>query len=85
MRARWSCAIAVGLLISQAIRPDTILTRDNVSVNGSVLQVSDGQLKMRARFPTGEREVWIPLKDLQSIEFNSVTFNAVTCPLSPYR
>jgi hypothetical protein len=53
---------------------------DNLSINGSLVGMSNGVLRIKARFPSEEKEVWIPAKDVLSIEFNSVTFNAGAPP-----
>jgi hypothetical protein len=53
---------------------------DSLSIHGSLLEMSNGVLRIKARFPSGEKEVWIPVKDVQSIEFNSLTFNAGAPP-----
>ena len=74
MRARWSYA-AVLLLTCRSARPDTITMKDGVSVNCSVLEMSSGILELKAKFPSEEKDVRIPIKDVQSIEFNSLTTN----------
>ena len=75
MRIRLSCAIFLALLVCRPARPDTITTTDGSSVNGSVLGISNGVVKIQSRFPTKTKEIWVPLKNIQSIEFNSQTYN----------
>lgn len=74
MRPHWSYA-AVLLLACRSARPDTIAMKDGVSVNGSVSGLSNGILELKAKFPSEEKDVPIPIKDVQSIEFNSSTTN----------
>lgn len=74
MRPHWSYA-AVLLLTCRSARPDTIAMKDGVSVNGSVLELSNGILELKAKFPAEEKDVRIPIKDVQSIEFNSLITN----------
>jgi len=75
MRARCTCAIALALVTCGAARPDTITTKDSLSINGSLTEMSNGVVKIKARFPSAKKEVWIPVTDIQSIEFNLLTFN----------
>jgi hypothetical protein len=75
MRARWSFAIVLALLTCKAAHPDTITTKDNLSINGSLVGMSNGILTLKARFLSKEKEVWIPVEDVRSIEFNSLTSN----------
>jgi hypothetical protein len=75
MRAHWSCAVVLALLTCGSARPDTITVKDNLSIHGSLLGMSKGILTMKALFPSGEKEVRIPLKDVQTIEFNLQTSN----------
>jgi hypothetical protein len=80
MSARWSHAIVLILLTCRSVRPDTITMKDSLSINGSLLGMSNGVLKIKARFPSEEKEVWIPVKDVQSIEFNEQTSNVGAPP-----
>jgi hypothetical protein len=75
MRAHWSCAVVLALLTCGSARPDTITVKDNLGINGSLLEMSKGVLRMKARFPSEEKVVWISIEDVQSIEFNLLTSN----------
>jgi hypothetical protein len=75
MRARWGYAIVLALVTCRPIRPDTITMKDSLSINGSILGMSSGALRVKVQFPSEEKEVPIQLKDVQSIEFNLLTFN----------
>jgi hypothetical protein len=75
MKARWSCAIVLALLPWRSARPDTITMKDSLSIHGSLLGMSSEVLKIKAQFPSEEREVWIPVRNVQTIEFNLLTFN----------
>lgn len=77
MRFRWSYAMVLAALLAcKSVRPDTITMKDSISINGSLLGMSDGLIRIKARFPSEKKEMWIPVKDAQSIEFNSLTFNS---------
>jgi len=76
MKVRWSYVIVLALLCCKSACPDTITTRNNLSVNGSLVGMSNGVLRFKVRFPSEEKEVWIKVEDVQSIEFNSQTFNS---------
>jgi hypothetical protein len=75
MKSRWGCAIFLMLLVCRSARPDTITITEGSSVNGSILGVANGVVKIQSRFPSKTKEIWIPLKNIQNIEFNSQTFN----------
>jgi|SRR5579872_3382973 len=75
MKARWGCATVLVLLACRPVRPDTITMKDNLSINGSLLEMSNGLLKIEAQFPSQEKEVWIRVDEVGSIEFNLLTFN----------
>jgi hypothetical protein len=75
MKMTSGCAIFLMLLVCRSARPDTITTTEGSSVNGTVLGLSNGIVKIKARFPSKTKEIWVPLKNIQSIEFNSQTFN----------
>lgn len=74
MSAHWSYT-AVLLLTCGLARPDTITMKGGVSVNGSVLGMSSGNLEFKAQFASEEKDAKIPIQDLRSIEFNSLTTN----------
>jgi hypothetical protein len=75
MRARWSCAIVLALLACRPARPDTVTRTDGLSINGSIVEMSNGVLTLDAWFSSGEQRMPIPIKYIQSIEFNSDTRN----------
>lgn len=75
MRVRWSGAFAVALLCCRLARPDTITTKDNLSINGSVVGMSNGVVTIKAQFSSEEKKISIPIKYLESIEFNLLTNN----------
>ncbi len=66
----------LALLSCKSACPDTLTTKDNLSINGSLVGMSNGVLRFKARFPSQAKEVWIRVEDIQSIEFNSLTFNS---------
>jgi hypothetical protein len=80
MRIRWWCSMVLALLACRPARPDTITTTDNLSVHGSILGVANGELRIKSRFPSEEREIKISLKDIQTIEFDSDDFNKTDPP-----
>ena len=75
MKVHWGCIIVFALLGCGSARPDTITTKDNLSINGSLLEMSNGLLTIKARFSSKEKEVRVPVNDIQSIEFNLLTSN----------
>ena len=75
MKMSSGSAIFLMFLVCWPARPDTITTTDGSSVNGSVLGISNGVVKIQSRFPSKTKEIWVSLKNIQSIEFNSQTFN----------
>ncbi|MGA9133441.1 MAG: hypothetical protein WB384_15675, partial [Candidatus Sulfotelmatobacter sp.] len=75
MKVRRSCVIVLALLSCKWACPDTITTKDNLSINGSLVEMSNGVLKLKVRYPSKSKEVWIGVEVLQSIEFNHQTFN----------
>ena len=75
MKTSQGFAILLLLMVCHPARPDTITTTDGSSVNGSILEVSKNVVKIRSQFPSNTREIWVPVQDIQSIEFNSQTFN----------
>ena len=80
-RVWWSCAIVLTLLACRSASADTITMKDNISIHGSLLEMSNGLLRIRVRFPSEEeKEATIPVKDVQSIEFNLLTFNSGAPP-----
>jgi hypothetical protein len=80
MRAHSSCAIVMALLTCGSARPDTITMTNSISINGSLLGMSNGTLKVRARFLSEQKEMSIHIQEVQSIEFNSLTFNHTPPP-----
>jgi hypothetical protein len=81
MILRWNFAVILVLLACRSARPDTITMKDNLSINGSLMEMSNGTLKIRARFPSSEdKEMWIPVNGIESIEFNLVTLNPGSPP-----
>lgn len=80
MKFCWSYVIALISLSCRPVRPDTITMKDNLSINGSFLAMSDGVIRIKARFPSGDRDARIPVGEVQSIEFNSLTFNPAAPP-----
>ena len=83
MRVRWIYAILLALLTSKFAQSDTVLRKDNLSINGSLIGMANGVIKIMARFSSEEKEVWISVGDAQSIEFNSLTFNPGAPPKIP--
>lgn len=80
MKFRLWYVIALILLSCGAARPDTVTMKDSVSINGSLLAMSNGVITIKVRFPSEDREARIPVEDIQSIEFNSLTFNPTAPP-----
>ena len=75
MRVRWGYLIVITLLACKSVRPDTITTKDNLSIHGSLSGLAGGVLKIKARFPSEVKEVSIKIQDVQTIEFNSLDSN----------
>jgi hypothetical protein len=75
MRVRWVCGFALAVLCCEMARPDTITLKDNLSINGSLAGMSNGVVTIKARFSSGEKEMSIAIKYVQSIEFNLLTNN----------
>lgn len=67
--------VSFGLLFGSSVWSDTITTTDHLSVNGSLVNMSDGILTLNSRFNSGTRTLQIQKTAVQSIEFNSTTFN----------
>jgi hypothetical protein len=59
---------------------DTITKTDNLSVNGSLTNMSEGVITLEAEFPSSGKTpliktLHIPIRDVESIDFNDTTFN----------
>lgn len=80
MKFCWCYVIVLILLSCRTARPDTVTMKDSVSINGSLLAMSNGVITIKARFRSEDREARIPVEDIQSIEFNSLTFNPAAPP-----
>ncbi len=80
MKVPWSRLIVLALLTCNSAHPDTITMKDNVTINGALVGMSNGVLRVRVRFPSETKEVWIKAEEVQSIEFNLLTLNAGAPP-----
>lgn len=63
--------------------PDTVTTTGNLSINGSVTQMSGGTIVLQATFSSGKTTLTIPMSAVQSIGFNATTFNPGPPPKLP--
>ena len=68
-------SVVVGLLMLPSSYGDTVTTRDHLSVNGVLTQMSEGTITLAARYATGSKTLMIPMSQVESIEFNSTAFN----------
>jgi hypothetical protein len=72
---------AAFLMISCSIvHGDTIVTKENVTINGTVSKMANGEMVIVARYESGEKTLTIRKTDAESIEFNKVTSNSVAPP-----
>jgi len=76
--AAWSLLFAV--LAAVPAFPDTVTKSDHLSVNGSLKQMSGGVITLEAQFNSGNgtpvmKTLLISITEVESIEFNSTTFN----------
>jgi hypothetical protein len=67
-------AILVGFFAAIAAA-DTVTTSDELSVNGSLVKMSEGVIQLEVSSRSGKKLRWIPMKKVGSIEFNSTVFN----------
>jgi hypothetical protein len=58
-----------------AAHADTIMTTEHLSVNGNLKQMSGGVITLDASYAAGTRTLSIQLSAVDSIGFNSTTFN----------
>src|ERR1039458_2004562 len=77
--AGWSSLFA--LFAAASAFPDTISKTDHLSVNGSLTNMSDGVITLEAEFASGSKTpllktLHIPIREVESIEFNDTTFNS---------
>jgi hypothetical protein len=75
MKNRKLLAVAGTLLIGVPAWSDTVTTKTNLSVSGSLVGMSDGVITLNSRFSSGTRALQFSIDSLQSIEFNSMTYN----------
>jgi hypothetical protein len=68
-------ATALVLLIPVSAWSDTITTKDHLSVSGSLVGMSNGIITLNARFSSETKMLQIPIASVESIEFNSMTYN----------
>jgi hypothetical protein len=68
-------AILVGFLAAVAALADTVTTSDQLSVNGSLVKMSEGVVQLEVSSRSGKELRWIPMSKVGSIEFNSTVFN----------
>lgn len=55
--------------------PDTVTTKQHLSVNGDIKQVAGGVITLEAIFSSGPKSWPIPITTVESIEFNAMKFN----------
>jgi hypothetical protein len=71
-----SRAILVCLLSAAVGLADTVTTSDQLSVNGSLVEMSNGVIQLQVSSRSGKELRWIPVSKVAAIEFNSTVFNA---------
>ena len=71
-----SRTIPVFALAAVAAFADTVTTSDQLSVNGSLVQMANGVVQLQVSSRGGKEMRWIPMDKVASIEFNSTVFNA---------
>jgi hypothetical protein len=80
MKCLLQVVTALSFLGFSPVWADTITTRDHVSVNGSLIKMTDDQLTIMARYRTGNKTLSIKITDAEIIEFNNTTFNSGAPP-----
>ena len=73
-RTIWSTTL-LALWAAAAAYSDTVTTIDHLSVNGSIKQVAGGVITLQAAFSSGTKTLTIQMSAVDSIGFNSTTFN----------
>jgi hypothetical protein len=78
-----SCKLLIASLFAASALADTITTTEHLSINGYITQISSGviELSVQARAIDKKETRWIPLNKVETIEFNSMTFNPGGPPL----
>ncbi len=59
---------------------DTLTTRDNVSVNGKLIEMKEGVVRLETHSPKGTETRYIMVDKIATIEFNSAIYNSATPP-----
>jgi len=59
---------------------DTVTTRDNVSVNGKLIEMKTGVVGLETHSPQGTEQRYITLDNIAAIEFNSALYNSAAPP-----
>jgi hypothetical protein len=67
--------LTVTLLIGVPAWSDTITTKDHLSVSGSLVGMAGGVITLNARFSSGTKSLQFPIDSVQTIDFNSMTYN----------
>jgi len=71
------------LMACGVLHADTVTRRDHLSVNGTVIRVSGGELTIQAGLTEGNKTFSYKLTEIESIEFNLNTFNPGGPPKAP--
>jgi hypothetical protein len=82
MTASAAIPVMLALTVGISALADTITTTDNVSYNGSVKNMANGELTLQAGFKDSVNPLTFKQTQLDSIEFNDETFNAGSPPKS---
>lgn len=74
----WSLLFAAFAAVSAF--SDTVTKKDHLSVNGSLTHMSDGVITLEAEFASDSKTptiktLHIPIREVESMEFNDTTFN----------
>ena len=76
MRSTTIASITVACILSLASAyADTVTTADHLSINGSLADMKNGLIRLDALYSSGPKTLTIPLKAVETIEFNSIAFN----------
>ncbi len=76
---RFARTALLALLTIPAIA-DTVTTRDNVGVNGKLIEMKDGTVRLEIHSSRGTETRYITIDKIATIEFNTATYNSAAPP-----
>jgi hypothetical protein len=74
---KWRLLTFVGMALLGVAQSwaDTVTRKNHISVNGTLVGMADGQLKIIARYTSETKTLSIKMDQVEMIEFNGTTFN----------